>query len=56
MIVTVDLNAHRVRSSWSVAPTSSFGAASTALLYGRDYWVSSFRGDRIVRLGPGPAN
>ena len=54
MIVTVDLNARRVRSSWAVAPTSSFGAASMALLYGRDYWVSSFRGDRIVRLGPGP--
>jgi sugar lactone lactonase YvrE len=54
MIVVVDPRTRRVRSHWTIAPTSTFGAASTALLYGHDYWVSSFRGDRIVRLGPAP--
>lgn len=53
-IAVVDPKSHQVRLQWSVAPTASFGAASTALLYGHDYWVSSFRGDRIVRLGPAP--
>jgi hypothetical protein len=38
----------------TVAPTSTFGAASTALLYGKDYWMSSFRGDRIIRLNATP--
>ena len=51
MIVTVDPRAREVRSHWAVAPTSTFAAASTALLYGPDYWASSFRGDRIIRLG-----
>jgi hypothetical protein len=36
--------------------TSTFGAASTALLYGKDYWMSSFRGDRIIRLNPTPGS
>jgi hypothetical protein len=54
MIVVVDPRTREVRSHWTVAPTSTFGAASTALLHGQDYWVSSFRGDRIVRLGPAP--
>src|ERR1700730_2898220 len=51
MIVVVDPGTREVRSHWSVAPTRTFGAASTALLYGPDYWASSFRGDRIVRVG-----
>jgi hypothetical protein len=55
MIVVVDPKAQTVRSHWSVAPTSTFGAASTALMYGKDYWLSSFRGDRIMRLSPTPA-
>lgn len=54
MIVVVDPRAREVRAHWTVAPTPAFGAASTALLYGQDYWASSFRGDRIVRLGPAP--
>jgi len=56
MIVTVDPRVRAVRSRWSVAPTSTFAAASTALQYGPDYWASSFRGDRIVRLGPTPGH
>jgi hypothetical protein len=52
MIVVVDPKAQMVRSHWSVAPTTTFGAASTALMYGKDYWISSFRGDRIMRLSP----
>jgi hypothetical protein len=54
LIVVVDPRTREVRSHWTVSPTSTFGAASTALLYGHDYWASSFRGDRIVRLGPAP--
>jgi hypothetical protein len=50
MIVVVDPKTQMVRSHWVVAPTLAFGAASTALLYGKVYWMSSFRGDRIVRL------
>jgi hypothetical protein len=50
MIVVVDPKSQVVRSQRTVAPTSAFGAASTALLYGKDYWVSSFRGDRIMRV------
>jgi hypothetical protein len=50
MIVVVDPKAQTVRSHWTVAPTSTFGAAATALLYGKVYWLSSFRGDRIMRL------
>jgi hypothetical protein len=54
MIVVVDPKSQMVRSHRTVAPTSTFGAASTALLYGKDYWMSSFRGDRIIRLNPTP--
>ena len=50
MIVVVDPKGQRVQSHVTVAPTSTFGAASTALLYGKDYWMSSYRGDRIVRV------
>ena len=53
-IAVVDPKTRQVRLQWTVTPTAHFGAASTALLYGHDYWVSSFRGDRIVRLGPSP--
>src|SRR6185437_5208689 len=53
-IVIVDPATRKLLRSWSVAPTSTFGAASTALLDGADYWVSSFRGDRIVRIGAAP--
>lgn len=56
MIVMVDPRLHAVRFRWAVASTSTFAAASTALLYGPDYWASSFRGDRIVRLGPVPSH
>jgi hypothetical protein len=56
MIVTVDPRLHAVRLRWAVASTPTFAAASTALLYGSDYWVSSFRGDRIARLGPAPSH
>lgn len=41
-IVVVDPKEHMVRSHWTIASTSTFGAASTAVLYGKDYWVSSF--------------
>jgi hypothetical protein len=54
MVVVVDATSRRVRLRWIVPPTATFAAASTALLYGSDYWVSSFRGDRIVRLGEAP--
>jgi hypothetical protein len=50
MIVVVDPLGQKVLSSSSVAPSSSFGAASTALLYKNHYWLSSFRGDRIMRV------
>ena len=46
----LDPKGRMVQSHLTVAPTSTFGAASTALLYGKDYWMSSFRGDRIIRL------
>jgi hypothetical protein len=52
MIVIVDPKARKVRSHRVVASTSAFAAASTALQYGTDFWLSSFRGDRIIRLGP----
>lgn len=54
MIVVVDPKSQMVQSHLTVAPTSTFGAASTALLYGKDYWMSSFRGDRIIRLNAAP--
>ena len=54
MIVVVDPRSREVRMRWAVPPTSTFAAASTALLYGADYWASSFRGDRVVRLGRAP--
>jgi hypothetical protein len=50
MIVVVDPKGQVVQSHLTVAPTSTFGAASTALRYGKDYWMCSFRGDRIIRL------
>jgi hypothetical protein len=50
MIVVVDPRAQMVKSQLSIAPTSTFGAASTALSYGKDFWISSFRGDRIMRV------
>jgi hypothetical protein len=53
-IVVVDPKAQTVQSQLTVAPTATFGAASTALLYGKDYWMSSFRGDRIIRLNATP--
>jgi hypothetical protein len=54
MIAIVDPKLRRVEAHWTVAATASFGAAATALLYGQDYWLSSFRGDRIARVGPAP--
>lgn len=54
MVVVVDATSRRVGLRWLVPSTATFAAASTALLYGSDYWVSSFRGDRIVRLGEAP--
>jgi hypothetical protein len=53
-IAVVDPRSRHIVLQWTVAPTAGFAAASTALLFGHDYWVSSFRGDRIVRLGPSP--
>ena len=50
MIVIIDPRSRAVLSHSVIPATSTFGAASTALLYGRDLWLSSFRGDRIVRL------
>ena len=47
---TVSPKGRMVQSHLTVAPTSTFGAASTALLYEKDYWMSSFRGERIIRL------
>jgi hypothetical protein len=54
MIVIVDPRSREVRMRWAVPPTSTFAAASTALRYRSDYWASSFRGDRVVRLGRAP--
>lgn len=54
MIVIVDPRSREARMRWVVPPTSTFAAASTALRYGFDYWASSFRGDRVVRLGRAP--
>lgn len=54
MIVMVDPRSRAVWFRWAVASTPTFAAASTALLYGPDHWASSFRGDRLVRLGPAP--
>lgn len=54
MIVIVDPRSREVRMRWAVPPTSTFAAASTALLFRSDYWASSFRGNRVVRLGPAP--
>jgi hypothetical protein len=54
MIVIVDPRSREVRMRWVVPPTSTFAAASTALRYHSDYWASSFRGDRVVRLGRAP--
>ncbi|HEY6515364.1 MAG TPA: hypothetical protein VIY50_04425 [Steroidobacteraceae bacterium] len=54
MIVIVDPRSREVTMHWAVPPTSTFAAASTALLYRSDYWASSFRGDRVVRLGRAP--
>lgn len=50
MIVVVDPKRQTVLSRREVAPTPTFGAAATALQYGKDFWLSSFRGDRIVRV------
>lgn len=54
-IVVLDPSTRKIRRRWIVAPTPAFAAASTALLYGSDYWLSSYRGDRVVRIGPAPA-
>jgi hypothetical protein len=54
MIAVVDPKLRRVQACWPIAASGTFGAAATALQYGRDYWLSSFRGDRIVRVGPAP--
>jgi hypothetical protein len=50
MIVVVDPRRRAVLLQYKVAPTRTFGAAATALRYGNYYWLSSFRGDRIVRV------
>jgi hypothetical protein len=50
MIVVVDTKKQMVQAHWTVDSTSAFGAASTALAYGKAYWLSSFRGNRIVRV------
>jgi hypothetical protein len=52
MIVVLAPRTHTILRRWSLAPTGEFSAASTALRFGLDYWVSSFRGDCIVQLGP----
>lgn len=54
-ITVVDPATRKVIRTRSLEPTSTFGAASAALLDGTDYWVSSFRGDRIVRVRSAPA-
>jgi hypothetical protein len=56
MIVVVDLNRRMVLSEREVAPTSTFGAAATALQDGKVFWLSSFRGDRIMRIDPIPGS
>lgn len=53
-LVVVDPRSLRVRLRWKIPAAATFAAPSTALLYGSDYWASSFRGDRVVRLGPAP--
>ncbi len=56
MIVVVDPKRHTVRSRWIVAPTDTFGAGSAAVQSSGQYWLSSFRGDRIMQpsLAPSP--
>ena len=54
MIVIVDPKRGSVVSRQSVAATATFGAAATALQDGKDFWLSSFRGDRIVRVESKP--
>jgi len=54
MIVIVDPKRRSVTSRQSVAPTAAFGAAATALQYGKDFWLSSFRGDRVMRVTSKP--
>jgi sugar lactone lactonase YvrE len=50
MIVVVDPRRQLVKSRWTVESSATFGAASTALLYRGRYWLSSFRGDRIIQV------
>jgi hypothetical protein len=50
MVAIFDPHLAKVQLRGYVPPTSTFAAASTALLYGTHYWASSFRGDRITRL------
>jgi len=54
MIVIVDPRSRQVVWRRAVPPTATFAAASTALRYGSNYWLSSYRGDRVVCVGPAP--
>jgi hypothetical protein len=48
-IVVLDARHQQIRSENEVAASADFGAASTALFYRGHYWLSSFRGDRIIQ-------
>ena len=38
--------------SGAISATARFGAASTALCYRGRYWLTSFRGDRMIAVPP----
>jgi hypothetical protein len=51
MIVVVAPKRGAVVFEKKVAATATFGAAATALQDGKDFWLSSFRGDRLCWSG-----
>ncbi len=54
MVVVVDPRKRAVHSHQAVADSPPFGAASVALSYKGNYWLGSFRGDRIIRVADQP--
>ncbi len=51
MIVVVSPRTGKVLSRQTVEGNGPFGAASVAVPYKTDFWLGSFRGDRILRVG-----
>jgi hypothetical protein len=49
-VVKIDPNTLQVRELHRFANTPAFGFGTVALQVGKEYWVGSFRGDRIARL------